>query len=154
MIRALILLSVVCLPAHAGISWVDLHVGSLHTKNTVEDDLGTVYDLNPINIGIGLTYTPDNKDASDVRFGGYLNSYEDLSVYVGLNPHTSYDKDWAVGVVIGLVTGYENAPDTNADIMAMFVPHVTYLFDNYRAEVSFVYGRASSALGLTMGVMF
>ena len=148
-----IVLLLLSAPAQAGISYIDLSIGSIHTKSTVEDDFGKEYDINSFNYGIGLTYEQDDPGAPDLRIGVVHNSYSDTSFYGVLNPHTSFERRWAVGVLLGVVTGYKDTP-IDSDVVAVVAPQLVYLHDRYRAELLFLYGQYASAIGLNIGIGF
>lgn len=149
-----IVLLLLSAPAQAGISYIDLSIGSIHTKDTVKDDDGKEYNINGFNYGIGLTYEQDDPGAPDLRIGVVHNSYEDTSFYAAVNPHTAFEgRHWAVGVLLGLVTGYKDSP-IDSDVIAVVAPQLVFLHSGYRAELLFLYGQYASAIGLNVGIGF
>jgi len=115
--------------------WMNLHLGSNHLQPDYVQD-GKLHDYNEKNFGIGLAIPVSSK--LDVVSGFYENSYNNTSVYAGVNYHTADNYGFSVGVNSGLATGYDGTPYTKDKVVFMVVPHLTYAVKNIRTEVGIV----------------
>jgi len=132
--------------------WLNLHTGSVHNKNTVHKD-GKSYQVNGFNPGLGLELPASDSDNQSYRLGFFKNSYSKLSLYGGVDLHTNYSNGFGTGITFGAVSGYKDSP-ADRNVIPGVIPRVLYIFNDYRAEMSFLYGRYASALTLTVGRKF
>ncbi len=96
---------------------LDISGFSKHSKSTYIEN-GTAHKYNETNPGLGISY--GLSDNLDLRIGGFKNSYDRDSVYVGLNWHRDfYFGDWTVapGINLFLVSGYERRNDIPVAIL-------------------------------------
>lgn len=87
--KLIALMVVLATPGHA-CDRIAIHIGSYHT------DRDLITDVNEFNPGIGCV-------VGNHEFGGYLNSYGDVSAY--WNMTTGRD---GLGVFVGLASGYSD----------------------------------------------
>jgi hypothetical protein len=154
--RILILLAtLISLSATASEQWMNFHIASLHSESTVEID-HTPYKVNEMNIGFGYEDALNSSNAmrpySSYRFGIFYNTYRQLSVYAVLDAHTKNTNGFGAGLLMGAVTGYREATDRN--LTPGVVPYLKYIYDDYKAELSFNYGAETSAIGFSVGVAY
>jgi len=138
--------------------YLDVHLASLHTKSNFVVD-GEQYNLNQKNFGLGITFPvysnrTGKADANaSYRFGFYKNSYNDISMYGGIDLHTKYTNGFGTGAILGLVNGYKNSP-TKQDFGFAIIPHVQYIYNSYKAEVAYLSGKYTQAVTLTISYSF
>ena len=135
--------------------WMNIHLASSHVQPAYYDK-GKPHPYNKHNFGIGLAMPISTK--LDAITGFYDNSYNETSIYAGVNYHTANKYGLSAGINLGLVSGYEDTPSTDYKIMIMLVPHITYAVKNFRAEFglipSYVTAGEISAMSLTIGTRF
>jgi len=136
-----------------GDHWINLHIGSQHSDpGFYEDDTNDFYEYEESNPGIGYEYeATDNKS---FRVGTYRNSLAEQSVYLGGNFHTKYTDGIAVGVMLGLSTGYER--QYGMTVTGIVLPNVMVIIAPVRIELGYVpaIGKFGSVATLTAGIQF
>ena len=101
---------------------LDISGFSKHSKSTYIEN-GTAHRYNETNPGLGISY--GLSDNLDLRVGGFRNSYDKDSLYLGLNWHKDfYFGDWTVapGLNFLLISGYES----RTDIPFAILPALTF----------------------------
>ena len=135
--------------------WMNVHLASSHIQ-PVYYDKGQPRIYNQNNFGIGLAIPVSEK--LDAITGFYDNSYNETSIYAGVNYHTANKYGLSAGINLGLVSGYDDTPNTDYKVIVMLVPHITYAVKNLRTEFGFIpsYGveGKTSAMTLTVGTRF
>ena len=103
--------------AAPGDFWLDLNVASKHSQRTYFVN-GEPRRFHENNLGLGATY--EVLDWCDLKAGWFENSYEKTSVYALVNPHWTLIArprwQFAPGVALGLVSGYQNTPERTGEI--------------------------------------
>lgn len=123
--------------------WLDIHIGSKHINAN----------LNEQNFGLGITIPSPRSSNVSAKFGFYNNSYNDMSYYGGLDMHTVNTNGFGSGVLTGIVTGYQNAPD-GAKVAAAIVPHLNYAYNGFKVELGFLFTKPAPAVTLSIGKSF
>jgi len=93
--------------ANAGVI-LNLHIGSYHTGGIGgwwSAESGELEQYNETNPGLGLSYQFNNN--LEVRGGGYKNSHNANSFYLGGAAYTSSRRLLSIGAAAGVVTGYD-----------------------------------------------
>ena len=129
----------------------ELHLTSYHFDDSS--------DFENDNHGIGVTHY--YKDRWGISVGGYNNSYDDTSLYLGLvytNDLCSSDTlTCAVGAIGGVVTGYENNIDRAGDVWPIVLPEFKLGYEQYFIKSRFfpdLGSNASAAITLSVGREF
>ncbi|MGH1537140.1 MAG: hypothetical protein ACRBDX_03700 [Gammaproteobacteria bacterium] len=129
---------------------LELHLTSYHL-----DDDGYEED----NYGLGVAYY--FKECWSATGGFFNNSYDDISIYVGV----AYSYDLCVsdkfvcslGALGGLVTGYEDNIDHAGDLYPIILPELKLGYQQYFLKSRFIPDlgdNASAVLTLSMGREF
>ena len=115
--------------------WLDLHIGSKHSRshwtwdtnimdmNGNGDILAVKHDeyrFREFNPGAGITYETTNNIS--ISSGFVINSYDNLSVYTMFDFHTDSRARFSYGISVGPITGYLDTPEAT---WLMVQPHVT-----------------------------
>lgn len=117
-----------------GDTWLNIHIGSLHSDAGFEaDDTEEYFEWNEVNPGLG--YEWEATDNKSYRLGAYHNSVDETSVYAGLNLHTKYTSGIAVGVMLGFVNGYERH---GMKVAGIVLPNVMFIYERVRLEVGYI----------------
>lgn len=129
---------------------LELHLTSYHT-----DDDGYEED----NYGLGLAYY--FKERWGVSGGGFNNSYDDTSLYLGLvysyDLCASNEFDCTIGAIGGVVTGYEDHVSRASDVWPIVLPELKLGYKQYFMKSRFfpdLGSNASSALTFSLGREF
>ena len=156
----MLLAALVSIPAHASDIdfWLDIHVRSIHPSIDVVYPKvdGVVIDEpmepNESNFGIGLSFPIG--EHTELRTGFFQNTWDITSFYGAAHWHTGGPV--AVGLTLGLVTGYDETPQTEMPLMPMAVPTVMFTASRARAEVGYIPPLAGlyEAITFTLGVAF
>lgn len=91
--------------AHAEKPWIDIHLASNHATPGYYVN-NEFREWNERNLGLGAEF-PINSYVS-YTVGGYHNSYRRTSLYTGADFHTHSWAFTGVGVMAGIVSGYED----------------------------------------------
>ena len=114
--------------------WLDLKLPSIHEDSTYIH-ANEVRDFETNTFGVGMSF-PLNEHF-EWRGGVYNNKFNNVSAYAYANGHTSSNNTFAVGVNAGLATGYDDTAASDKDVAIKLIPHITYYFGNFRAEVGY-----------------
>ena len=127
-------------------SWsLDINLASIHSEDTYQKPILGKYqyfeiiegyatpvvgyeekEFQNINPGLGLRYHGDEN--VDFTIGFFLNSFDDLSIYGAIEPHTSSKRLVQVGIMMGLATGYEDYVDHAAALTPFILPNMQFNF--------------------------
>ena len=88
-------------------TWIDVHGLSKHSQSTYRDK-GVTREFNETNLGLGAE-VPIARNFSLI-LGGYRNSYYRTSLYAGMDIHTNPHALTGVGVMTGIISGYDETP--------------------------------------------
>lgn len=122
-------------PVLAYSGWMNVHIGSNHARSDYVYD-GKKQSYNEKNFGLGLSLPVTSK--LDVVSGFFENSFKKTSLYLGANYHTPNKHGFSVGVNGGIVSGYEDTPNSRTSIAPMVIPHISYSLKTLRAEVGLI----------------
>ncbi len=126
---------------------VEIHVTSYHFDESGDDD------FNEVNIGAGYNY--EIKPTIFAVAGAFNNSYEKLSIYAGAKWLPIEYKFIKLGVVGGVVTGYEDDTDAN-EVQPIIIPEVqlhykkVYLVSRISPDVG---DNSSVAITFSLGII-
>lgn len=150
-LAALVIVGVLLVVADAhsrqGTTWGEYHVGSNHSEVGYTDRTG-YHKFNENNTGGGISYEVSNN--FEVGAGFFKNSYNNRSVYGGVDFHTSRARYLSVGVSLGPITGYKDTPQGNR---WMVLPNVVFGNDKVRTKIGYIPGDVS-VMTLTVGIGF
>lgn len=150
-LAALIIVGLLLVVADAhsvqGQYWGEYHVGSNHSEPGYRDRDG-YHEFNENNTGGGLSYEVSNN--FEVGAGFFKNSYNNRSVYGGIDFHTSRTRYLSVGVALGPITGYQNTPQATH---WMILPNIVFGTGRVRTKIGYIPGDVSVTT-LTVGVGF
>lgn len=122
---SLIVLLLVCTTALAEHTGFELHLTSHHFDNSSE--------FEEDNYGIGVTHY--YKDRWGISAGGFNNSYDDTSLYLGLvyiyNLCFSSTLSCAIGAVGGVATGYGDHVSGAGEVRPIFLPEFKLGYQRY-----------------------
>ncbi len=161
--------------ADVGDTWLNIHGFSSHLRhsgyydttevpayNVVTQSAYTSEHLeyipyNQVNLGLGVSY--EFVDGIDARVGFFDNSFHELSVYGAMNWHTSYSRFVAVGVQVGVISGYQDTPiGTGEPVMFMALPALSFQASDYRIEFGYIpsgsTATATDVITMTIGMRF
>ena len=121
---------------------LNLHLGSFHAGNDGywSAETGKLTDYNQSNPGLGASYQFTNN--LELRGGGYKNSHDANSFYLGGAAYTSSKRLVGIGVVAGVVTGYDGLilnPDFEYKPVQPFaMPSVFLNYGSIRSEIGYL----------------
>jgi hypothetical protein len=113
MFRLLILLACCSLITPAIGGELEVHMASKHFDDN--------FDYNETNLGLG--YSHDIFDSVQLTGGGFNNSYDTTSIYAGAKWLPLDFNVFRAGVVVGVVTGYEDHTDAKS-VQPMILPEI------------------------------
>lgn len=143
-ICGLIIVGLLLIWQDASADEIVMHVGSKHITDVD-------YNFNETNSGFG--YRHDITGSLSAGGGIYDNSYNNTSVYAGIDLHTSRDKRMGVGIQAGIVTGYEDTPQGAGVVTAFALPYIRAGHGRVFAEVGYLPPVAGiSVITFTVGV--
>ena len=139
---------------------LNLHLGSIHTNDGYwSAETGKLTDYNESNPGLGISYQFTNN--FELRGGGYKNSHNANSFYLGGAAYTSSNRLVGVGVVAGIVTGYDGLilnPDFDYKPAQPFaMPSIFINYGNVRSEIGYIPAVSdgmSGTITFTTGIRF
>jgi hypothetical protein len=138
---ALVLLVASTAHANEGDWWLDIHVLSYHNNDsrTWYDDDGKAREWQEDNWGLGVGYGITQH--MELKAGAYRNSHDATSVYAGVKWHTDYERLISIGLLAGLVTGYEETQHVDGPVTGYLLP-VIGIHPHYRvrAEIGYIPG--------------
>lgn len=113
---------------------VELHLTSLHFDNQS--------DFNTENFGIGINYPIKQSKHYSFSAGTFDNSYDEQSFYLGVTAQYDLCKSeiWvcSVGVIGGVITGYEDdVEDANA-VQPVALPQFKLGYNGFTATTRFI----------------
>ncbi len=119
--------------------WLDMTITSWHERDYYVLD-GQRYKFNDQNFGLGLAW--EFQKNMELKGGFANNSYDDLSLYVGLNFKMDLldHPDWFIqpGIFAGLATGYDEPPEDLGVITPMGMLTLTGGYKKIRATAGYV----------------
>jgi hypothetical protein len=152
----------IAMPAYSQEKLVlNLHLGSYHAGSTGwwSAETGKLTDYNESNPGLGLSYQFGNN--YELRGGGYKNSHNENSFYLGGAVYTNSKRLFGIGLVAGAVTGYDGLilnPDIDyKPIQPFAMPTVFINYGKVRSEIGYIpaiTNGAANTLTFTTGVRF
>jgi len=137
--------------AHSDVGqiWGEYHVGSVHSQSYWYDENHSRHEFNEDNTGGGISYEASNH----VEFGAgfFRNSYNNTSVYAGIDLHSDARRPLRIGISVAPITGYRDTP-MNSDWMLL--PNVVTKVGNVRTKIGWIPVGKVKVLTLTVGIGF
>lgn len=120
--------------AHAVGPEVEIHLTSYHFEN--QDDFNTE------NFGVGFNYPIKQSERFSASVGVFDNSYDELSFYLGVTfQHDFCSSDtWicALGVIGGVITGYEDDVEGASSVQPVALPQFKLGYKSFTATTRFI----------------
>ena len=135
--------------AHSQEIWGEYHMGSRHSELYWYDDKGERHEFNETNTGGGVSFGVHPN--LEIGVGFFRNSYNNTSVYAGVDIHTDSRKPLRVGVSVAPITGYKDTPQ---DTHFMVLPNVVMRAGQIRTKVGIMPIGEIKLITLTVGVGF
>jgi hypothetical protein len=113
---------------------VELHLTSLHFDNQS--------DFNTENFGIGINYPIKQSEHYSFSAGTFDNSYDEQSFYLGVTAQYDFCKSeiWicSVGVIGGVITGYEDDVEDANPVQPVALPQFKIGYNGFTATTRFI----------------
>ena len=113
---------------------------------------GQYHEWNDENYGLGIGY--ELSDHIEARAGFFDNSFHKTSTYAGINWHTSRERLLSVGLMAGLVGGYQDTPSSNGGFV---LPNVALNWEQITGEFGYqprLHSHQSNVITFSIGVLF
>ena len=145
--------------------WLNIHIASKHSGDYYFDQrvdwegMGEPNNeiakrpYNEQNYGLGFIY--EVEDFLDSRAGFFKNSVHETSIYGGGSLHTSNTNLVSVGVMLGIVSGYEAAGGQT--LMPIALPYIGINSKHVRAELTYlpaISDKMNSVVSFSMSVTY
>ena len=132
---------------------VEIHLTSYHFENQDE--------FNTENFGIGFNYPIKKSERFSASVGTFDNSYDEQSFYLGVTfQHDFCSSDvWicSLGVIGGVITGYEDDVEGANEIQPVALPQFKIGYKGFTATTRFIPDlgeNAENVLTLSVGKVF
>ncbi len=113
-------------------SEIEIHGLSHHTNSGD-------FDFNETNLGLG--YNHNIHKNVDLSVGGFINSYDDTSFYLGFTPKYDFCSGSVrceVGAIAGLVTGYDNEFTDASSVQPLILPQFVIGTDRLNLKMRYI----------------